>query len=175
MCNIPLYTFWEYDMNMSGNRDYNYKMDEAEMEIKLAEVSVPHPSEKFRELLEFAGLSQQPANKIAKILGISRTAYYDFMNAQNGISPDIAIRLARFFYDFDGFSFKDAANPHYWWYINSNWIFYDWIRNPKNRNKKNNVGLKRFKLDENKNVSTVEDSRDLKINDNISLSFKPVN
>ena len=38
-------------MDMSGNRDYNYKMDEAEMEIKLTEVSVPHPSEKIQRIV----------------------------------------------------------------------------------------------------------------------------
>lgn len=162
-------------MNMSGNRDYNYKMDEAEMEIKLAEVSVPHPSEKFRELLIKAKLDHEPANKIAKILGISRTAFYDFMNAQNGISPDIAIRLARFFHDFDNPLFEKAASPYYWWDINSKWIFFDSIQKPKNRTKKNNVGITRFKIDGNMNISTVEDHKDMQLTEFISLSFKPVN
>lgn len=159
---------------MSLKRDFDFKMDEAEMEIKLADVSIPHPSEKFREFLIKAKLEFEPANKIAKILGISRTAYYDFLNAENGISPEIAIRLARFFHDFDPSLYPKAASPYYWWELNNRWIFVNWIQNPKNRNKKNNVGIKRFKVDENNKIDTVEDKTELEIDDMISISFKHI-
>lgn len=160
---------------MLEKRNYDYKMDEAEIAIKLNHEKAPHPSEIFEFYLKKAYLNTQPANKIAKILGISRTAYYDFLNAENGISPDIAIRLARFFYDFDPKLYPHLSSAAFWWKLNCAWLFDNWLLSANSRAKKNNVGVTRYKVDENNRISTVNEIGELIIDDSISIQFKQVN
>ena len=86
-------------MCMKETRDYDYKMPEAEMKINLSAEIPKHPGAVFINFLKRAKLDDQPSNKLAKILGVSRTAYYDFINQETGISPEMSVRLARFFLD----------------------------------------------------------------------------
>lgn len=55
----------------------------------------PHPGESIRELcLEPLGLSVTQA---AKHLGVSRKHFSELLNGRSGISPEMAIRLAKAF------------------------------------------------------------------------------
>lgn len=62
----------------------------------------PHPGEVIRALcLEPLGLS---VTRAAQGLGVSRKALSELLNGRSGISPDMAIRLARAF----------GGSPHSW-------------------------------------------------------------
>ena len=55
----------------------------------------PHPGEVVRELcIEPAGLTVTAA---AQLLGVSRKALSELLNGHSGISPEMAVRLAKAF------------------------------------------------------------------------------
>lgn len=159
---------------MREKRDYDFKMPEADMEIKISSEPPLHPSRFFLEFLKKAGLDEEPANKLAKILGVSRSGYYDFLNEETGISPDMSVRLARFFLDFDPAEYPYASNPYYWWDLNNKWLFVNSIKNPKNSLKRNAIGLIRYFVRGNE-IREIDDRRgEISLNDGISLSFKEI-
>lgn len=159
---------------MKSNHGYDYKMPEAEMNIAISAELPKHPGEVFIKFLKKAKLDEEPSNKIAKILGVSRTAYYDFINEENGISPDMALRLARFFFDFDPDEYPYAGDPYFWWDLSNKWLFVNSIKTPKKSLKRNAIGLIRYIVRDNKIGETNDSHRSLSITKEISLSFKEI-
>lgn len=161
-------------MDMKETRDYDYKMPEAEMKINLSAEIPKHPGAVFINLLKRAKLDDQPSNKLAKILGVSRTAYYDFINQETGISPEMSVRLARFFLDFDPAEYPCASDPYYWWDLSNKWLFVNTIKNPKKSLKRNAIGLIRYFVRGNE-IREIDDRQGrLSLDGQISLDFNEI-
>lgn len=164
----------KYSCLMKEKNDYDFKMQDAEMVVNVSAELPQHPGRIFLDFLKKAGLDEEPSNKLAKILGISRTAYYDFINEENGISPEMAVRLARFFLEFDPLEYPKAADPYYWWNINNNWLFFYSLKNPKSSVKPKRTGLIRYCVKGNVIRETNDQHNSFSINKEISLDFKEI-
>lgn len=152
---------------------FEYNMDEIDMNIVYKGKNVPHPSSVFLELLKRANLQDEPYSKIAKSLGITRNSFYSFINCKTGISPEMSVRLARFFHDFPEIEFSNANSAQFWWMLNSKWVFYNTF-NSENPNCVKNipVGLKRYFYTKN-NISDnfMEESQKIVIDDDMQVTF----
>ena len=67
-----------------------------------------HPGEVLREELEELGLS---ANGLAKALGVPANRVTAVLNGERGVSPDTALRLARYF----------GTTPQLWMNLQKTW------------------------------------------------------
>lgn len=151
-------------------------MPEVNMIISYRGKETPHPSVIFLELLKRANLQEKSYSKIAKSLGITRNSFYSFLNCKTGISPEMSVRLARFFFNFPGKDFENAGTPEFWWNINSKWLYYNSF-NPQNPSaiRKIPVGKNRFIFKKDLNDFVFEEDKSyLQLDQNMQVDFEEI-
>lgn len=159
-------------MEKKKKRDFDFQMEEMKMDIHYKGRMSPHPGAIFQEILRIAKLNDEPANKIARILGLSRTSYYDFINERTGISPELAVRIALFFKDFHLNIGKDIASPKYWWQLNSDWLFCTAFENHDNK-RMSTVGKIRYLITPTSKDEIIATSYKMEL-DSFELEFQDV-
>lgn len=99
----------EYQTNKK--RDYTSGMEKVPLSVVFISEAPPHPGKVFKEFISRINF---PANYIADCLGVTRTSFYEFMNCKSGISPEMALRLAK----------VTGIDARIWWKINCDWQFW---------------------------------------------------
>lgn len=92
-------------------RDYTSGMKKVSLNAVFVSEAPPHPGKVFKE---FISKIKFPANYIADCLGVTRTSFYEFLNCKSGISPEMALRLAK----------VTGIDARIWWKINCDWQFW---------------------------------------------------
>lgn len=103
-------------------RDYTSGMKKVSLKVDFISDTPPHPGVVFKEYISNLNC---PANYIADCLGVTRTSFYEFLNCKSGISPEMALRLAK----------VTGIDARIWWKINCDWQFWASIKNASESDK----------------------------------------
>lgn len=96
---------------INKKRDYTSGMKKVSLNAVFISEAPPHPGKVFKEFISKINF---PANYIADCLGVTRTSFYEFLNCKSGISPEMALRLAK----------VTGIDARIWWKINCDWQFW---------------------------------------------------